>query len=126
MEFILSNLPDIFCYLSGILIAWSGFILFNFFHILQHAKTCGRKFRRGDIFQTSVIGAVGVALSVALFIVPQYAAEVMDLLLVLNCWYLAFLISVTSTKSYFAIQNAANVNVPTLTVVQSTSKTELV
>ena len=99
MEFLLTNLPTIFCYLSGILIAWSGFILFNFAHILQHAKKCGRNFRKGDIIQTGVIGLIGIALTVALFVLPQQAAQVMDLLLVLDCWYLAFLISVTGTST---------------------------
>jgi len=129
MEFLLTYLPTIFCYLSGILIAWSGFVLFNFIHILRYAKKCGRTFRKGDLIQTGVIGSVGVGLAIALFVVPTQSAQVMDLLLVLDCWYLAFLISVTgtSTKSNLAIRNAEKlVDVPVLTVIESASKTKVV
>jgi len=127
MEFLLTYMPTIFCYLSGVLIAWSGFVLLNFAHILHNAKKCGRKFRQVDLIQMGIIGSVGLALSVALFVIPQQSAQVMDLLLVLDCWYLAFLISVTgtSTKSHLAILNNKKI-VPTLTVVQSASKSKLV
>lgn len=110
MEQLVLWMPMLFCYVTGIIIAWSGFILQNYISIWSGLTGLRRTHRTNDVITAGTISAVMIILGMLLFVVPQVVSPIMDLTLVLELWYAAFLTYVTnkSTISMLNIRSIKN------------------
>jgi len=97
MELLLSTLPIIFSFWTGILIAWGGFAGYKTAMTIYDVSKMGRKVRNSDIFQTATLSIGTALLIIVLFIVPHFAAFHLDTILFLEIWYSIFLMNVTES-----------------------------
>jgi len=102
MQGLLSLLPFIFCFWTGILIAWGAFTGYKNATIVHNVLSSGRKARRSDLIQLSVITIATSLLITALFILPQFVAYHLDTILFLEIWYSLFLLYITEHSFYVA------------------------
>ncbi len=92
MEQVLLLLPTLFCYLTGIIIAWSLMILVDYYAVRQAAKHIGRALRKDDYIRISVVTIVTTLLLAGSFVPSAFVANIMDMLIILEMWYVIFLI----------------------------------
>lgn len=95
MELLLTSLPTILCYLTGMLIAWSAVTSYNAFKIFCFLKTHKKKLRKIDIAEFSLLVGSAVLLGVSLFLFPSFFLAHASTIFVLELWYSFFLYCVT-------------------------------
>jgi hypothetical protein len=100
MQGLLSLLPYIFCFWTGILIAWGAYNGYKSAAIITDVMSMGRNIRSSDIIQLVVTMIVTPLLVVALFVVPQFVSLHLDTILFLEIWYSLFLFYVTEHLFY--------------------------
>ena len=110
MEGILSLLPAIFCFWTGILIAWGFFAGYKSAAIIHDVVEMGRKVRTSDLAQVVTIAVVTSLLFIVMFVTPQFTAFHMDTILFLEIWYSIFLLYVTenSIRSFEPLKQVKN------------------
>ena len=91
MQDLILMLPQIFCYMSGILIALGGFTIYQLVCIIVGAKHAKRGVRKSDAWILAFVSFVTGVLTLALFVFPDFTAQFMDFLVVFEFWYMAFL-----------------------------------
>jgi len=97
MELLLSTLPAIFAFFTGILIAWGGFAGYKTVTTMYDVIDMGRKVRHSDMYQAVCLLSGTVLLVIVLFVTPQFAAFHIDTILFLEILYSLFLINVTES-----------------------------
>jgi hypothetical protein len=100
MEELLSVLPLIFCFWTGILIAWGAYDGYKSAAIISDVIGMGRAIRSSDVIQLVITIIVTPLLFIALFVVPQFVSLHLDTILFLEIWYSLFLFYVTEHIFY--------------------------
>lgn len=97
MELLLSTLPAIFAFFTGILIAWGGFAGYKTVMTMFDFIDMGRKVRHSDMWQAVSLLFGTILLVIVLFVTPQFAAFHLDTILFLEILYSLFLFKVTES-----------------------------
>lgn len=107
METVLLLLPTIFSFMSGILIAWSTYLLYK---LAGDSETIDPMITITHGWCILLITAITLSLILILFVFTTFAAFHMSTIIFLEIWYATFLYHVSYAPSQ---QAACNIEIPT-------------
>jgi len=107
MDFLVENISTIFCYFTGILIAWSSYLSYEHYKIICFKKDINESPCKYDMIQMIFLIMVSLFLILSLFVFPTSITPILDTLIVLEIWYAVYLfrVSVNVYKSLKFIHN---------------------
>jgi hypothetical protein len=92
VETLISILPTILSYWTGILLSWGCYVGISYVQILAHHKSDIRGSRDCDVIVAATVWTLNAILVVFLFLLPQSIITLCgDAIIVLDIWYTLFL-----------------------------------
>ena len=91
MTELLILIPVIYYFWSGVLIAWASLCSVGIFRVIEKLYELHGRVRKTDYVYLIGSIIIAITLSTILFITPEFAANIIDLLLGINLWFSVFL-----------------------------------
>lgn len=115
MEDILLHLPQVFSYLTGMVIAFGVVTSIELHKVMICARKRSGEARNTDLALFVVFTTTTIFLLGALFLFPTFTSQHMNLLVILEFWYASFLLCTHSQYSKICAMFAESVILPSRT-----------
>lgn len=98
MEALIISLPILYCFFTGILIAWGMQVFACLYSIINTVTHYRKRARTLEVIQLSIVAIVTIVLFILLFYATSFAAFHMASIFFSEIWYAIFLFYVTSSS----------------------------
>lgn len=98
IEWFLENIPNIFAIFAGLAISWGMFTTYGLSKIMLRVKKENQNQRRFDILSFCGVTTVVLGNIIFLFFAPITALLIVDVLLIIDIWFILFLIYLTISE----------------------------
>ena len=98
MQDLLLLLPTIFCYWTGLLIAWSAIAVVGLSLTIHKIKQKGYVVRQSDRMARLSVFMGGSILTISLFAFPGFTSNIIDAMVIIDLWYTVFLAYITGSS----------------------------
>lgn len=98
MEEFLTLLPTVFCYWTGMLIAWSAVTVIGLILTIRKIKEKGLIVRKSDKMALMASFVGGCLLAVSMFLFSDFISGIVDAMIIVDLWYTVFLAYVSGSS----------------------------